>query len=91
MKAIAIVREVDEGNPLQLVEEAGNMLAAADGELAIDFSSVRRVDAQMIRRLEELAGKAEGKGVRLALRGVDVDLYKVFKQVKLSSRIDFNV
>jgi len=91
MKAISIVSRVDDVNPLHLLEEASSKLATADGEVTIDFSSVCRVDAQVIQRLEELASQADVKGVRVALRGVGVDLYKVFKLVKLSSRIAFNL
>jgi anti-anti-sigma regulatory factor len=90
MKAIAIVPRVDEGNALEILEEVGSKLATADGELTIDFSSVRRVDSRVIGRLEELADQVDGKSVRVVVRGANVDLYKVFKLVKLSSRIAFN-
>ena len=40
-------------------------------------------------RLEELASIADDKAVKLVLRGVNVDIYKVLKLVKLTSRFSF--
>jgi anti-anti-sigma regulatory factor len=90
MNPIAIVRQDDESDPLQLLEEAGIRLASADGVLAIDLTSVRRVDAQVIQRLEELVSQAEGRGIKVTLRGVRVDHYKVFTLVKLATRFAFD-
>jgi hypothetical protein len=50
---------------------------------------VRRVDASALRAMETLAGIAEGKAIKVGLRGVNVDIYKVLKLVKLASRFSF--
>ena len=39
--------------------------------------------------MEEFAGIADNKGVKVVLRGVNVDVYRVFKLVKLASRFSF--
>jgi len=73
----------------RMVREAGEKLGQADGELVIDFSAVRRIDARQIGALENVANKAGGSGVKIALRGVNVDVYKALKLVKLASRFSF--
>ena len=50
---------------------------------------MRRLDSAALRALEELADKADAKAVKLVLRGVNVDVYKVLKLVKLASRLSF--
>jgi anti-anti-sigma regulatory factor len=59
------------------------------GELAIDFSQVSRLDAKAVEALFELARKADEKAVKLVLHGVNVDVYKVLKLVKLDTRFCF--
>ena len=39
--------------------------------------------------MEELARLADEKAVKIVLRGVNVDVYKVLKLVKLSPRFNF--
>jgi hypothetical protein len=39
--------------------------------------------------MEALAGAADDKGIKVVLRGVNVDIYKVLKLAKLSSRFAF--
>jgi len=73
----------------RMVQEAGEKLGQADGELVIDFSDVRRIDARQIIALENVANKADGGVVKITLRGVNVDVYKVLKLVKLASRFSF--
>ena len=52
----------------------------------LDFSSVRRLDTGGLRALEDFVGAADGKTVKVTLRGVNVDVYKVLKLARLSSR-----
>ncbi len=67
----------------------GRKLDGLEREVVLDFSSVRRIDPSVVRAMEELAGIAEDKGVKVALRGLNVDVYKVLKLVKLASRFIF--
>jgi len=57
--------------------------------VVLDFSSVRRVDPSAVRAMEGFADTADDKAVKVALRGVNVDVYKVLKLVKLASRFSF--
>jgi anti-anti-sigma regulatory factor len=57
--------------------------------MVLDFSTVRRVDPAALSAMEELAAVAEGKDVKLALRGVNIDIYKVLKLAKLVPRFSF--
>ena len=73
------------------MQEAENNLANAEGEVTVDFSAVLRIDASVIQAIEQLADHADDKGVKVAFRGVDVNVYKVLKLVKLAGRFSFSV
>ena len=88
---IAVWTKIDEESAVEGLREAGNKLESADGEMTLDFSSVRRIDASVVRAMEELADRAKEKDVKVALRGVNVDVYKVLKLVKLAPRFTFTV
>ena len=66
----------------ETLQDALGKLDNAKGELVLDFSSVRRIDSSEVRALENLAKVAEEKSVKVALSGVNVDVYKVLKLVK---------
>jgi ABC-type transporter Mla MlaB component len=65
------------------------VLALQEARENLDLSSGRRVDPGAMRAMEEFADTADDKAVRVALRGVNVDVYKVLKLVKLASRFFF--
>ncbi len=89
MAIVAVWHKIDEERLLLALQEAGEKLDSADGEVVLDFSSVLRVDPRAIRAMEEFAKAADDKAVKVALRGVNVDVYKVLKLVKLASRFSF--
>ena len=89
MAMIAVWLKVEEDRALQALETAEGKLDGSEGEVVLDFSSVRRVDPDILRAMENLAGVADGKNVRIVLRGVNVDIYKVLKMVKLTTRFSF--
>ncbi len=86
---IAVWLKVDEERFAQALQEAGETLDSAGGEVLLDFSSVRRIVPNALRVMEEFVGIADNKGVKVVLRGVNVDVYRVFKLVKLASRFSF--
>jgi anti-anti-sigma regulatory factor len=86
---IAVWLKIDEEGVVQALQEAGETLDRAAGEVLLDFSSMRRVNPRALRVMEEFAGIADAKGVKVVLRGVNVDVYRVFKLVKLASRFSF--
>jgi anti-anti-sigma regulatory factor len=89
MATIAVWLKIDEERVVQALQEAGEKLDSVEGEVALDFSSVRRIDPSAIRALEEFASIADDKGVKVVLRGVNVGVYRVLKLVKLASRFSF--
>jgi anti-anti-sigma regulatory factor len=89
MAMIAEWLKVDGEHVLQVLQEAGEKLDGADGEVVLDFSSVLRIDPSVLGAMEKLAGKADGKSVKVVLRGVNVDIYKVLKLAKLAPRFSF--
>ena len=89
MAMIAVWLKIDEERVVQALQEAGEKLDRVEGEVVLDFSSVRRIDASALRAMEEFVGIADDKGVNVALRGVNVGVYKVLKLVKLASRFSF--
>ncbi len=89
MAVIAVWIKIDEERVVEGLQEAGEKLDSAEGEVVVDFSSVGRIDSSAIRALEGFADAADDKGVKVVLCGVNVDVYKVLKLVKLGSRLSF--
>jgi len=89
MTLTAVLLKIDEDRIVQGLQEAREKLDGAEGEAMLDFSSVLRIDASSLMALERFAGAADNKGVKVALRGVNVSVYKVLKLVKLTSRFSF--
>jgi anti-anti-sigma regulatory factor len=89
MAMIAVWLKIDEKRVAQALQEAEEKLDSVDGEMALDLSSVRRIDPNALRAMEEFADIADTKGVKVVLRGVDVGIYKVLKLVNLASRFSF--
>ena len=89
MATIAVFLNIDEERIVPALQEAGGNLDCAQGEAVLDFSSVRRIDSSGLRALEEFARIADEKAVKVVLRGVNVDVYKVLKLVKLTQRFSF--
>ena len=89
MPTIKAWLKIDDENMVHALQDACEKFDAADGELVLDFSSVRRIDALALKALEELAAAADDKFVKIALRGVNIDIYKVLKLVKFTPRFSF--
>ena len=89
MAMTPVFLKVDETRLVPTLQEAGENLDGTEGEVALDFSSVLRIDGIVLRAMEEFARIAEGKNVKVALRGVNADVYKVLKLVKLTRRFSF--
>ena len=85
----AVFLNVDETRVVPALREAGEKLDGTEREVALDLSSVHRIDSSALAALEELARIADAKNVKVALRGVNVEVYKVLKLVKLTRRFSF--
>jgi anti-anti-sigma regulatory factor len=89
MAMIAAWLKIDEERVAQELQEAAEKLDSAEDEVVLDFSSVRRIEPSVLRAMEEFAGKADNKGVKVLLCGVNVDVYRVLTLVRLTSRFSF--
>jgi len=89
MATIAEWVRIDAERVIEGLQDAREMLDSANGELVLDFSSVRRIDAGAVRALQALAATADAKTVKVVLRGVNIEIYKVLKLVKLARRFSF--
>ena len=89
MTTFSVWPKVDGETIVQVLQEAREKLDSAEGDVLLDFSSVRRIDPSALTAMEELAGIADDKAVKVVLCGVNVDIYKVLKLVKLTSRFSF--
>lgn len=85
----AVLVNINEKDVLLALEEARQKLDGMGDKAVLDFSSVRRIDSHELRAMEELACMAEEKAVTVELRGVNVDVYRVMKLLKLTRRFTF--
>jgi len=67
-------------------QEALDRLENAGDEVILDLSQVRRVQPEDLQALELLAARADKQRVRVVLDAVNVDVYRVLKLAKLTSR-----
>ncbi len=89
MALIASWVRIDGEHPGRDLSDACERLHSAGPEVVLDMSEVRRVDPTAIVALERLAARGNEKAVKVTLRGVNVEVYKVLKLMKLSPRFDF--
>jgi len=89
MAMTAVLVTIDEERAVRALREAGANLDRSQGEVFLDFSSVRRIDSAVLQALEEFACIADERTVKVLLRGAQVDVYKVLKLVKLTGRFSF--
>jgi len=89
MSTVATWLHIDGDFVLPVIREATEKLDENVGEIILDFSSVRRLDSSTLRAIEQLASIAENKSAKVVISGVNVEVYKVLKLVKLASRFSF--
>jgi len=78
--------QVDSEHTEAFRDEVIARLTRAEDDVVLDFSFVKRLDTKGVRVLEELAGLAEDQSVKLVLRAVNMDVYRVLKLLKLAER-----
>ena len=71
------------------IQQAVDKLNSGEKDVILDFSSVPRIDGNAVRAIEDLAGLADEKSVKVVLRAVNVDVYRVLKLLKLTQRFTF--
>ena len=89
MSATALFLTIEEGQIVSLLEQTSLRLESSHCEAVLDLSSVRRINPDALRALESFARVADEKAVKIVLSGVNVDVYKVLKLVKLAQRVSF--
>lgn len=89
MTTIAAMYKIDGNHVAETINEACAALANAEGEVQLDLSNVARLDTFGLRAIEELAARGEENSVKVALRGVNVNVYKVLKLSRLTTRFAF--
>jgi len=89
MPEITGFRKVDAEHLADSLIEAREQLDSVTGETVLDFSAVHRIDASALRALQELARAADERNVKIGLRAVNVDIYKVLKLMSLAPRFSF--
>jgi len=89
MAVITVWLQVEESGIVQALQAAAEKLDRDQGEVLLDISSMRRIDAGALKAMEEFASKADDQGVKVVLRGANVDVYKVLTLVRLVSRFSF--
>ena len=85
----SLILAIDGEDTVRSLEAALEALEDAGGEIVLDFSSVTRVDARALRIMEQLAGRAAGKAVRIVLAAVPISVYRVMKLMRLAPRFVF--
>jgi anti-anti-sigma regulatory factor len=71
------------------IQEAVEKVNGAESEVILDFSAVLRIDGNAVRAMEELAGLADERSVKVVLKAVNPDIYRVLKQLRLAQRFSF--
>jgi anti-anti-sigma regulatory factor len=85
----AVWLKLDDERVIQALQEATEKLDSVVDELVLDFSSVRRIDPCVLRKMEEFVVVADGRAVKIVLHGVSTGVYKVLKLLKMASRFSF--
>ncbi len=89
MAVIPVWHKIDEECITPVLRDAVKKLESANGEVVLDFASVRRLGPSALRAMEGFADDAQHRGVKVVLRGVNIDAYRVLKLVKLAKRFSF--
>ncbi len=85
----SVQHEFETKRFLESLLQAKEQLCGTATEMVMDLSAVRRIDPEVIKQLEELVSVAKSRKIRLVLRGVSVDIYKVLKLMKLSAQFSY--
>jgi anti-anti-sigma regulatory factor len=89
MSTTEMLLSIEEERVVATLQEIAKGLDGSAGEAVLDFSAVRRIDSSALQALQDLVRVADDKAVTVVLRGVNVDVYKVLKLVKLTERFSF--
>jgi anti-anti-sigma regulatory factor len=89
MPKIAVRAKVDDTNIVSTIDKVRTERKETEGEVQLDCRTLRRLDGNGMRALTDLARWAREKEVKVVIRGVNVELYKVLKLARLTSTFVF--
>ena len=89
MATVTVLLKLERQHLAPFLQEAGEKLNSAEGEMVLDFSGLTHIYPCAILALEELAQRAEERAVKVVLQGVNVHVYKVLKLVRLAPKFSF--
>jgi len=72
-----------------LRQQAVERLGCCAGELVLDCASLPRIDSSMAGAFENLANLAAQASVKVLLRAVNIDVYRVLALLNLTERFSF--
>jgi anti-anti-sigma factor len=88
METNALCLKIDGNNVMGDLLKAEESLEGRQ-ELALDFSGVSRIDSAGLEGLQRFARRAEDKKAKVALCGLNVNVYKTLKLARLTRRFSF--
>jgi anti-anti-sigma regulatory factor len=80
---------IDEGNLISAFEKAAKTLDGEPQQLGVDLSCVPRIDSAGLNAIQDFAHRADEKKVKVVLRGVNVNVYKMLKLARLTRHFTF--
>ena len=89
MATVSVWLNIEEKSVVPALRDAAEKLNGDGGEIVLDFFSVCRINPAAVRAMEEFASKAAEKAVKIVLRDVNLDVYKVLKLTKLAPRFSY--
>jgi anti-anti-sigma regulatory factor len=78
--------KLDGADLVEALQAAAQKVEAMEGDMILDFSSVRRVNPAALSAMSDFADTADERSVNVVLRGVNVDVYRVLKLARLAQR-----
>ena len=72
-----------------LIRAALERVEAAQQDVVLDLSAVRRLDPDALRQMQELAARTRARSVNVVLQGVGIEVYKVLKLIALTGQFTF--
>ena len=87
MGTVAMLVNLEDGTLAAALEEVSGRLENGGRHLVLDFSSVERLSTAEVHAIDEFTRTADEKGVKVIIRGLDVELYRALKLAKLPVRL----
>jgi anti-anti-sigma regulatory factor len=89
MATVSVLLKVNRQPVAVALQEAREKLESGSAKVILDFSGVERIEPSALNALQEVADLGDAKGVKLALRNVNVDIYKALKLLRLAARFSY--